>query len=65
MPENRLALAPSDSTVDYTIEEIDNHLSNIANVIVFSKKRERRKCFDRCDDWLDRRLMLMELKDAS
>jgi hypothetical protein len=56
-----LALAPSDTNLDYTIEEIDNHLTNISNVIAYSRKRDKIKCFTRCDDWLDRRLMLMAL----
>ena len=60
-----LALAPADTDLDYTIEEIDDHLSNISNVIKYSKNRERSKCFKRCDDWLDRRLMLTQLQNAT
>jgi hypothetical protein len=65
MLDNSIALAPSDTNLDYTIEEIDKHLANISNVIHYSAKRNKEKCFKRCDDWLDRRIMLTELSHAA
>lgn len=44
----------------YTIEEIDKHLFHIVNVIKYSRKRDKEKCFDKANLWLDRRLQLTQ-----
>ena len=49
-----------------TVEQIDEHLTNISNIIRFAQRAERVKCFARADKWLDRRLLLREnTEDAS
>jgi len=45
------------STRTYTVEEIDATLSGIAKVLPYTRSNlQRRKMFDRCDEWLDKRL---------
>lgn len=57
-----LAEAPTKDKLYYSIEDIDGHLTHIVNVIKYSSRRNKRKCFDRADIWLDNRIMLMDLE---
>lgn len=51
------------SDQEYSVEQIDAHLTNIANVITFSSRRNKAKCFAKADLWLDRRLQLRPVKE--
>lgn len=50
-----MATALDIKTGNYTIEQIDEHLWNIANVIKYGKKRNRKDCIVKADYWLDKR----------
>lgn len=45
----------------FTMDEVDEQLRVLVNLLNHSVKCNHRRVFSNVDDWLDRRIMLMEL----
>lgn len=46
--------------VEYSLDEIDQHLGFISNIILHGKRTVRSEAFAKADEWLDMRLKLTE-----
>lgn len=53
-----------EETKVHTLSEIDVQLEFLSNLLKYSKYGDRVKCLEKCDEWLDRRITLMELESS-
>lgn len=51
-----------EETKIYTLSEIDIQLEFLSNLLKYAKYGDRTECLDKVDEWLDRRIVLMELE---
>jgi hypothetical protein len=43
---------------DYTLQEVDEILEAISNIILYGKRTNKEKAYEKIDEWLDVRLAL-------
>lgn len=51
-----------EETKVYTLSEIDIQLEFLSNLLKYAKYTDRVECLVKVDEWLDRRVIIMELE---